>query len=60
MLDDLGYWRHACGARELPELGQLGFSVDTLREDAHHESALQLRPWCGIGLARGHARIMPR
>jgi len=60
MLHDLGDGGHACGARKLPELGELVLSVDALREHAHHETTLRLRPWCSIGLARGHAGIMPR
>ena len=31
-------------------------AVGALREDADDESALRLRPGCGIGLARSHAR----
>jgi len=60
MLHDLGDGGHACGARQLPELSELGLSIDTLSEHTDDETALRLRPWCGVGLARGHAGIMPR
>jgi succinyl-diaminopimelate desuccinylase len=59
VLDELGDRLDARGARELPELGELLRPVDTLREYTDDESALRLRPGGRIGLAHGHARIMP-
>jgi hypothetical protein len=60
VLYELGHGGHARRARELTELRELGFRADTFGEHADDEPALRLRPWCGIGLARGHAGIMPR
>ena len=60
VLHELADRRHAGGARELAQLGELGLAVDSLREDTDDETALRLRPGCAIGLARSHRRIMPR
>ncbi len=60
VLDDLADGRDAGGARELTELGELRLTVDTLCEDSYDEPALRLRPWCRVGLACSHGRIMPR
>ena len=60
VLDDLADGRDAGGARELTELGELRLTVDPFREDSYDEPALRLRPWCRVGLACSHGRIMPR
>ena len=60
MLDELGDRRDARRAGELAQLGELDLPVDAAREHTDDEAALRLRPGCGIGLARGHVRIMPR
>ena len=60
MLYDLRDGGYARRARKLPKLVELRLAVDTLWEHADDESTLRLRPWCGIGLARGHSGIMPR
>jgi hypothetical protein len=60
MLHELAHGSDAGGPRQLSELSELGLAVDPSREDADEEAALRLRPGCGIGLTRGHSRIMPR
>src|SRR4029077_17146236 len=59
VLHDLTNCRYAGCTGELAKLGELGLSLDTLREYTNYEPALRLRLWGGIGLARGHPRIMP-
>ena len=54
MLNELADRPDARRARELAELGELSLAVDPLREHSHDETALRLRPRCGIGLAHGH------
>jgi hypothetical protein len=60
MLHELAHRGDTRGPRQLSELPELGPAVDPSREDADEEAALRLRPGCGIGLTRGHRRIMPR
>jgi hypothetical protein len=60
MLHGLPDGGDAGGAGEFAQLVELGLPVDAAREHSDDEAALRLRPGCGIGLAHGHARIMPR